>query len=123
MKGGGFRAGGWNSNSSHIPKGAIMKTVEVIPRVENGTKLKTLLRETERHLRSGGTTFRRQREGKWKHVKYPGWIKWDETLGGLIVAEVHPQKGESDWQLLQAFIGYLDRHLGSHIESVSIHYR
>lgn len=72
----------------------------------------------------GGTTaFRRQREGRWKHVKYPGWIKWDETLGGLLVAEVHPRKGESDWQLLQAFVGYLDRHLGQYVESISIHYR
>jgi hypothetical protein len=56
-------------------------------------------------------------------VKYPGRIKWDEALGGLLVAEVHPKKDQSDWQLLHAFIGYLDRHLGEYIESISIYYR
>jgi hypothetical protein len=100
-----------------------MKTVQVVPKTGIETKLKTLLKETERQLRGGTTAFRRQREGRWKHVKYPGWIKWDEALGGFLVAEVHPAKGESDWQLLQAFIGYLDRHLGEYLESIAIHYR
>ena len=100
-----------------------MKTIQVVPRAEIETKLKALLKRTERQLRGGTTTFCREREGRWKHVKYPGWIKWDETLGGLLVAEVHARKEQSDWQLLQAFIGYLDRHLGDCIESISIHYR
>ena len=100
-----------------------MKTVQVVPKAAIDTKLKALLKETERHLRGGATTFQRQREGRWKHVKYPGWIKWDEALGGLLLAEVHTTKGKSDWQLLQAFIGYLDRHLGQSIESISIYYR
>ena len=101
----------------------MMKAIQVVPRTGIDAKLKTLLKATERHLRGGSTTFFRQREGRWKHVKYPGWIKWDETLGGLLVAEVHPGKKGSDWQLLQAFIGYLDRHLGDNIESISIYYR
>ena len=100
-----------------------MKTVQVVPRADIDAKLKTLLKQTERELRGGGTTFFREREGRWKHLKYPGWIKWDEALGGLLVAEVHPRKDQSDWQLLQAFIGYLDRHLGEYIESISIYYR
>jgi len=101
-----------------------MKTIEVIPKAGTDTKLKALLKDTERHLRGGRTAFFRQREGRWKHVKYPGWIKWDEALGGLLVAEIHGGKEEgADWQLLQAFIGYLDRHLGERIESIAIHYR
>jgi Uma2 family endonuclease len=28
----------------------------------------------------------------------------------------------TEWQLLQAFIGYLDRHLGEHIDMISIRY-
>ncbi len=100
-----------------------MKTIQVVPRADIDSKLKRLLKETERQLRGGTTTFRREREGRWKHIRYPGWIKWDETLGGLLVAEVHTRKEDSDWQLLQAFIGYLDRHLGQYIESISIYYR
>ncbi len=100
-----------------------MKTIQVVPKADMDVKLKTLLKQTERQLRGGSTTFYREREGRWKHVKYPGWIKWDETLGGLLLAEVHVRKDASDWQLLQAFIGYLDRHLGDSIESISIYYR
>jgi hypothetical protein len=100
-----------------------MKTVQVVPKAGVDAKLKALLKATERHLRGGTTAFRRQQEGRWKHVKYPGWIKWDEALGGFLLAEVHPGKQASDWQLLQAFIGYLDRHLGESIESISIYYR
>ncbi|MHC4406516.1 MAG: hypothetical protein ACYTG0_43380 [Planctomycetota bacterium] len=100
-----------------------MKTVQVVPKPDIDAKLKTLLKQTERQLRGGSTTFLREREGRWKHVKYPGWIKWDEALGGLLVAEVHPRKDQADWQLLHAFIGYLDRHLGEYIESISIYYR
>jgi hypothetical protein len=57
------------------------------------------------------------------HVKYPGWISWDEAKGGILIAEIHPKSDGSDWQLLQSFVGYLDRHLGEHIDSISIFYR
>jgi hypothetical protein len=100
-----------------------MKIVQVIPKAELTSKLKTLLKATERQLRGPHTTFEREKEGRWKHVKYPGWIQWDETAGGLLVAEVRSRVKDHEWQILEAFIGYLDRHLGDHIESISIHYR
>lgn len=98
-----------------------MKIVQVVPKSGTDTKLKTLLKNKARELRGTTTAFHRVREGQWKHVKYPGRIIWDETRGGLLVAEIQPKKEESDWQLLQAFIGYLDRHLGESIESISIY--
>jgi hypothetical protein len=100
-----------------------MKIVQIIPRPGATPKLKTLLKGTERHLRGPHTTFQRLREGRWKHVKYPGWIQWDDALGGLLVAEIRTKVKDHEWQLLQAFIGYLDRHLGEQIESISISYR
>jgi hypothetical protein len=30
---------------------------------------------------------------------------------------------DHEWQILEVFVGYLDRHPGDHIESVSIHHR
>jgi hypothetical protein len=100
-----------------------MKVIQVVPKTDSEVRLKALLKAKERELRSGPTAFRRQREGKWVHVKYPGWITWDEAPGGLLIAEVHPGRDGSDWQLLRAFIGYLDRHFGDQIESISILYR
>jgi hypothetical protein len=97
--------------------------LQVVPRLGTDSKLKTLLKATERHLRGPRTTFRRVREGRWKHVKYPGWIRWGQAAGGLLVAEIHTRVKDHEWQMMDAFIGYLDRHLGEHIESISIYYR
>ena len=100
-----------------------MKILQVVPRPEAKGKLKTRLKNTERHLRGPHTTFHRESEGRWKHVKYPGWIRWDEAPGNLLVAEIQTKVKDHEWQMLQAFIGYLDRHLGDQIECISVHYR
>jgi hypothetical protein len=100
-----------------------MKIVQVIPKAGLNAKLKALLKATERHLRGRHTTFEREKEGRWKHVKYPGWIQWEDAAGGLLIAEVWTRVNDHEWQILEAFVGYLDRHLGEHIESISIHYR
>ena len=86
-------------------------------------KRKTVLKTTERTLRGPHTTFRRVREGRWKPVKYPGWVQWDQAAGGFLVAEAQSKVKDYEWQLLQALVGYLDRHLGEHIESITIYYR
>ncbi|MCK5140033.1 MAG: hypothetical protein KAQ85_09345 [Thermodesulfovibrionia bacterium] len=100
-----------------------MKIVQVVPKPGIDSKLKTLLKNKAKELRRKPTAFHREREGRWKHVKYPGWINWDETKGGLLIAEIQTKKEGTEWQLLQAFIGYLDRHLGENIESILIYYR
>jgi len=60
-----------------------MKLVQIIPVAEGRVNLKVLLKNTERDLRGRGTTFKRQREGRWVHAKYPGWINWDLAKGAL----------------------------------------
>jgi hypothetical protein len=59
-----------------------MKILQVVPQPGLNSKLKTALKNTERTLRGPHTTFHRMREGRWKHVKYSGWIQWDEAAGG-----------------------------------------
>jgi hypothetical protein len=100
-----------------------MKILQVVPKPGINSKLKTILKATERTLRGPHTTFRRVREGRWKHVKYPGWIQWDQAAGGLLVAEIQSKVKDHEWQVMDAFIGYLDRHLGEQIESISVYYR
>lgn len=99
-----------------------MKILQVVPRRDIEGKLKSLLNAKERELRGSRTTFYRKAAGKWGHKTYRGWIKWTDVPGGILVAEVL-SPAESEWQLLQSFIGYLDRHLADYIESVSILYR
>jgi hypothetical protein len=100
-----------------------MKILQVVPKLGTNSKLKPMLKNTERNLRGPHTTFHRMREGRWKHVKYAGWIQWDQAVGGLLVAEIQSKVKDHEWQVMDAFIGYLDRHLGEHIESISVYYR
>ena len=100
-----------------------MKILQVVPKPGTNSKLKTILKNTERNLRGPHTTFHREREGRWKHVKYPGWIQWDQAPGGLLIAEIQSKVKDHEWQMMDAFIGYLDRHLGEQIESISVYYR
>jgi hypothetical protein len=95
----------------------------VVPRPGGQAKLKSLLKGAERELRGPHTTFQRVREGRWRHAEYPGWVQRDDAFGGLQLAEVRTRVKDHEWQLLQAFVGYLDRHLGEHIESISVYYR
>ena len=100
-----------------------MKIVQVIPKASSGSNLKTLLNRKERSLRGKATTFYMESQGKWKHERYSGWINLEGTKGGFLIAEIQTRKQTGEWQLLQAFVGYLDRHLGQHIESISIYYK
>lgn len=100
-----------------------MKIVHVVPVDDDRPTLKSLLKDTERRLRGRPTAFNRRSEGLWRHVKYPGSIRWDLAMGGALEAEVQAKESKQEWQLLQAFIGYLDRHLGEYIQSITITYR
>jgi hypothetical protein len=37
-----------------------------------------------------------------------------------LVAEIHTKVKDLDWQMMDAFIGNLDRHLGEQIEEVAV---
>jgi hypothetical protein len=98
-----------------------MKIVQVVPKPGADVALKRLLNAKERELR-GRSTLRREKPGLWTHVAYPGRIRWDAGAGGILLAEIRAGAGP-DWQLTNSFVGYLDRHLGPHIESITIQYR
>ena len=47
-----------------------MKILQIVPKSRTKLKFKTLLKDKERDLRGRGTTFYREREGRWKHERY-----------------------------------------------------
>jgi hypothetical protein len=100
-----------------------MKLLQVIPVKDAEIKLKSALNQKERELRNKGTTFFKHNAHKWKHTKYNGWINITDTSGGILVAKIQSRVQESEWQLLQAFLGYLERHFLDLIESITITYR
>lgn len=102
-----------------------MKLLHVNPvqDANTNTKIKSALNQKEKQLRNRHTTFYKYNYRKGKHTKYNGWINIEETREGIHVAKIQSRVPKSKWQLLRAFLGYLERHLMDLIESVNITYR
>lgn len=69
--------------------------------------------------RSAGKQFQTE---KWAHASYPGWIRFEQALGGVVVAQVQSKTPEQEWQLLSSLIGFLDRHFRAEIGTVMLTY-
>ena len=98
-----------------------MKFLQIIPK--EGVDLKNELKTIENDLRSRGRgTFYKVSVGKWKHVKFWGWLRFEKSLGGVLNVEIK-SKTEGEWQIFSAFIGFLDRSIGDKIHSINIQYK
>jgi hypothetical protein len=98
--------------------------VTVVPKSRE--KLYGLLVKKEIALRNKnqGTLHRsgskKKRETKWVHTSYKGWIRFQQSLGGMTVALVQAKNRGDEWQLLTSFIGFLHRHFSDSISTISI---
>src|ERR1700722_724794 len=61
-------------------------------------------------------------EEKWSHSTKNGWVRFQRCLGQVVVATVQARDETEEWQLLNSFIGFLDRHFRESIASVLISY-
>jgi hypothetical protein len=62
---------------------------------------------------------RKPNRARWKHIRFKGWIDLKRGPQELVTARI----SSPDWQLLHAFVGWLDRHFGDELETVNIRYR
>lgn len=104
-----------------------MKLLQIVPR--DGTRLYGAVVRKEADIRrSGRGTFsragaKRANAARWKHVRYKGSISLKPALSDVVSVEIKsPDKGDES-RMLSAFLGWLDRHFGDHIRSVSIQYQ
>jgi hypothetical protein len=67
-------------------------------------------------------TFRRVSVGKWRHIRYPGWVRFYGGYGNILDVEVRSRVKNAEWQVLQAFVGFIDRHFSERIRAVNIQY-
>jgi hypothetical protein len=102
-----------------------MRQIQIIP--VDGFRLYGALvaKEIELAKRNRGT-FRRsaareKNRARWTHANYPGWIRIERAMGEIVMIEVHSKGGE-EWQLLQAVLGFVDRHFSEKVRSLHIHY-
>ena len=66
---------------------------------------------------------KKRNSSKWRHRAYPGWLKLERGLSDVVLAEIHAPAPDQEWQLLSAFLGFIDRHFGKRILAITIHYR
>jgi len=106
----------------------MIKLLQIVPSA--GVRLfgQMVKKEIDLSRKGKGTFFRSGRKerdrAKWSHTTYKGWIKIERCEGEVVAAEIRSlSKGGDEWQLLHAFVGWLDRHFGDHIEAIHIHYR
>lgn len=95
---------------------------------QHDQKIYSLLIKKEIELRRSnkGTLHaagpKKKREAKWTHSSYKGWIRFQQSLAGMLVAVVQSKDSKTEWQLLTSFIGFLDRHFRDDISSITLQY-
>ena len=104
-----------------------MKVIQIVPR--QGLPLYAALLKKEADIRKKGLgTFSRaptkkRYSSKWRHKAYRGWMSLERGLAEVVLAEIHAPAPEQEWQMLSAFLGFVDRHFGNRVLAITIHYR
>lgn len=85
-------------------------------------------KEAELARKERGTFFRtgvKQRgRATWSHVTYKGRVMIERSSGEVVTVEMKSLSEAGDqWQLLHAFVGFMDRHFGKSIKAINIQFR
>ena len=111
---------------SLLLKGTPMIQVTITPNAEPNLYGALIGKERDLRRHKKGTLHRhgakKKNEEKWVHISYPGWVRFQKCLGGVIVAQVGSRNEDAEWQLLSSFIGFLDRHFREDILTIAISY-
>lgn len=103
------------------------RLIQVVPKEGGNLYGKMVAKEVELAKRNRGTFFRsgpKERDrAKWSHSKYKGWIRIARGTGNVVTVEIQSRSDSDDgWQIVQAFIGWLDRHFGDSIQALNIQF-
>ena len=104
-----------------------MKVIQIVPQEGLGLYAALVKKEAEIRKKGLGTFYRaavkKRNSSKWRHKAYRGWMNLEQGLGEVVLAEIHAPARDQEWQMLSAFLGFIDRHFGDRILAITIHYR
>ncbi|HVM81573.1 MAG TPA: hypothetical protein VMU06_21305 [Stellaceae bacterium] len=104
-----------------------MKVLQIVPREDVRLYGELVRKEAAIRGAGRGTFYRagakRRDAAKWRHKAHKGWVNLQRGLSEVVTAEVHAVSDAQDWQMLSAFLGFVDRHFGDEILAITIHYR
>jgi len=91
-----------------------MRQLQIIPQEDFNLYGALVGREVELH---------RKGRAKWAHQKHPGWVKLARGMGGVVLAEIRTKADpDQEWQLFQAFLGFLDRNFRENLAAINIQF-
>src|SRR5262245_60789386 len=106
---------------------ALMKLIEIVP--HHRAHLYGTLVAKEASIRRGGrgTYVRVGRKTsnatRWKHKKFGGSVELKRGASEVISGKIRAATPENERKLLSSFLGFLDRHSGDQVATITIHYR
>src|SRR6516164_4178184 len=107
-------------------QGALMKIVEIVPRAR-ARLYGTLVAKEAAIRKSGRGTYVRvgrasQHAARWKHKKFKGSLALSRDASEAVTAKVRAASPEDERKLLSSFLGFVDRHAGDQVTTITIHY-
>jgi hypothetical protein len=104
-----------------------VKIVEIVPRPRARLFGMLVAKEESIRRKGRGTYMRvgRKSAGKarWKHKKYGGSVALERTDGEHVAARIRAAPPEIERRLLASFLGFVDRHSGDQVDTITIRYR
>jgi len=98
-----------------------MRYLQIIPK-KNFNIYGALVKKERSLRREEKGTWRRSGTGKWIHERYYGWVTFERSLGNILSVELRSKVQDAEWQLLSAFVGFVDRHFSNKIRAVNIEF-
>jgi hypothetical protein len=103
-----------------------MKLVEITPRQKSPIYSALVKREAEIRKNGRGTFARkgpvRAGAATWNHKKFKGSVNLKREGADLVKAKIRSGTAEDEVGLLKAFLGFVDRHFGDQVATITIHY-
>ena len=103
-----------------------MKTVEITPRRKSPLYNGLVRREADIRKKGRGTFARKGRlragAATWGHKRFKGSVSLARGDAELVRAKVSSRTVEDEGGLLKAFLGFVDRHFGDQVATITIHY-
>jgi len=103
-----------------------MTRVVITPRKSENIYGMMVAKELALRKKKSGTLHRsgpkKPGRDKWIHKSYKGWVGFQRGPGGVVVALVQSKSPNSETQILESFVGFLNRHFRGAISAISLSY-
>jgi hypothetical protein len=104
-----------------------MKTVEIVPRERKHLYATLVAKEAAIRKNKRGTYTRVGRKtrdsAQWKHKNFRGSVRLKREPSEVVIANIRSPTPEDERKLLSSFLGFVDRHSGDQVTTITIHYR